>query len=117
MSGYDEGLGLIRARRYFEAHEALEDEWRSASPEERDFLQGLVHVAVAWHHAGRGNRNGAERQLAKARRRLEPYAPTHRGLDVAGLLAGLDLVEPELLEKAVQGDVQPPVPLEEEQQP
>ena len=115
MSGYREGLRLIREGRYFEAHEELEDEWRSAPAAERDFLQGLVHVAVAWHHAGRGNRNGAERQLAKARRRLAPYAPAHRGLDVAALLAGLDVVEPELLEKAVQGDVQPPVPLEEEQ--
>lgn len=116
MSGYEEGLRLIRAGRYFEAHEALEEEWRSARVAERDFLQGLVHVSVAWYHAGRGNRNGCERQLAKARRRLAPYAPAHRGLDVAALLAGLDLVEPDLLQHAVEGDVQPPVPLEEEQE-
>jgi uncharacterized protein len=112
---YDDGLALIRAGRYFEAHEALEDEWRAAEPAERDFLQGLVHVAVAWYQAGRGNRYGCERQLAKARRRLGPYAPAHRGLDVAGLLGRLDALEPQLLEHAVEGDVQPPVPLEEEQ--
>jgi uncharacterized protein len=82
----ESGLALIRAGRYFEAHEELETEWRSAPPEERDFLQGLVHVAVAWHHAGRGNRNGCARQLEKAARRLGPYAPAHRGVDVAGLL-------------------------------
>jgi predicted metal-dependent hydrolase len=84
------GLRLIRAGAYFEAHEALEDEWREAPPEERDFLQGLVHVAVAWLHAERGNRNGCERQLAKARRRLQPYAPSHRGVDVGALLAQVD---------------------------
>jgi uncharacterized protein len=112
---YEEGLALIRAGRYFDAHEVLEDEWRAAPPAERDFLQGLVHVAVAWYQAGRGNRYGCERQLAKARRRLGPYAPAHRGLDVATLLAGLDALEPELLEHAVEGHVQPPVPLEEEQ--
>ena len=115
MPGYDEGLALIRSGRYFEAHEELETAWRAAPPEERDFLQGLVHVAVAWYQAGRGNRYGCSRQLEKARRRLAPYAPSHRGLDVAALLARLDLVEPDLLEHAVQGDVQPPVPLEEEQ--
>ena len=71
---------------YFEAHEELEDEWREAEASERDFLQGLVHVAVAWHHAGRGNRPGCERQLEKAARRLGPYRPLHRGVDVAAVL-------------------------------
>jgi uncharacterized protein len=85
-SGYELGVELIRNGKYFEAHEALEDEWRSAAAEERDFLQGLVHVAVAWYHAGRGNRNGCERQLAKATRRLVTYVPSHRGLDVSDLL-------------------------------
>jgi predicted metal-dependent hydrolase len=85
--GLDEGLAAIRAGAYFEAHEELEDEWREAPARERDFLQGLVHVAVAWLHAGRGNRPGCERQLAKAVRRLTPYAPEHRGVDVASVLA------------------------------
>jgi uncharacterized protein len=80
------GLELIRAGAYFDAHEELEDEWREAPPEERDFLQGLVHVAVAWLHAERSNRPGCERQLEKAARRLDPYAPGHRGVDVARLL-------------------------------
>ena len=114
---YKTGLELIRAERFFDAHEELEIAWRAAAPEERDFLQGLVHVAVAWYQAGRGNPVGCERQLAKARRRLAPYAPEHRGVDVAALLARLDVVEPDLLQQAVHGDVQPPRPIEEEQQP
>ncbi len=88
--GLESGLELIRRGAYFEAHEDLEDEWREASPEERDFLQGLIHVAVAWLHAERGNRPGCERQLGKARRRLEPYAPAHRGVDVASVLGQVD---------------------------
>jgi len=80
------GLELIRAGRYFDAHEELEDDWRSAPSEERDFLQGLVHVAVAWLHAERRNRPGCERQLEKAARRLGPYAPEHRSVDVALVL-------------------------------
>ena len=82
----ERGLELIRAGEYFAAHEELEDEWRVAPSTERDFLQGLVHVAVAWHHAARGNRPGCERQLEKAARRLGPYEPTHRGVDVAVVL-------------------------------
>jgi predicted metal-dependent hydrolase len=80
------GLDLARAGEYFAAHEALEDAWRAAEPAEKDFFQGLVHVVVAWYQAGRGNRTGFERQLAKAARRLGPFAPEHRGVDVAALL-------------------------------
>ena len=88
----ERGLALIRAGEYFAAHEVLEDVWRASAPEERDFFQGLVHVAVAWYQAGRGNRVGCERQLEKAARRLRPYAPSHRGVDVAGLLLELETV-------------------------
>ena len=86
MSHLETGLDLIRRGEYFAAHEQLEDAWRAAEPGERDFYQGLVHVAVAWYQAGRGNRVGCERQLEKATRRLGPYAPEHRGVDVASLL-------------------------------
>jgi uncharacterized protein len=90
------GLELARSGRYFEAHEAFEEAWRAAPAAERDFFQGLVHVVVAWYQGGRGNTVGCGRQLEKARRRLAPFAPSHRGVDVAALLAQLD-AEPEAL--------------------
>jgi predicted metal-dependent hydrolase len=80
------GLEQIHRGEYFEAHESLEDAWRAAEPAEKDFFQGLVHVAVAWYQAGRGNRVGCERQLEKALRRLGPFAPEHRGVAVKLLL-------------------------------
>lgn len=89
-AAYERGLALIERGEHFAAHEALEEAWRAADPSERDFFQGLVHVAVAWYQGGRGNRTGCERQLAKALRRLSPYAPRHRGLDVADLLAQVE---------------------------
>jgi predicted metal-dependent hydrolase len=88
--GLGEGIELIRSGAYFDAHEELEDEWRDAPSGERDFLQGLVHVAVAWLHAERGNANGCARQLAKAERRLGAYRPAHRGVDVDVVLADVD---------------------------
>ena len=48
-----------------------------------------MHVAVAWYQAGRGRKIGTERQLAKAIRRLTPFAPSHRGLDLTALLTQL----------------------------
>jgi predicted metal-dependent hydrolase len=83
---FKRGIEAIRAQRYFEAHEELENAWRAAPAEERDFFQGLVHVAVAWYQAGRGRPVATARQLEKAARRLGPYAPAHRGLDVEAVL-------------------------------
>ncbi len=86
-AAYEAGLALIEAGDYFEAHEQLELAWRACEVWERDFFQGLVHVTVAWYQAGRNNSVGCERQLEKASRRLAPFAPEHRGLDVADLLS------------------------------
>jgi hypothetical protein len=113
------GIELIRAGEYFAAHEELELAWRAAPEPERDFFQGLVHVAVAWYQAGRGRRIGTERQLEKAIRRLTPYAPAHRGLDLDALLMqlrdALQVAEADRLEHAVRIDLHP-VELVEEQQ-
>jgi predicted metal-dependent hydrolase len=84
------GISLIRAGSYFEAHEELESAWRAAAPEERDFYQGLVHVTVAWYQAGRGRPVATASQLEKAARRLAAFAPAHRGVDVADVLAQVE---------------------------
>jgi predicted metal-dependent hydrolase len=84
------GLGLVRDGRYFEAHEVFEELWRAADAGERDFYQGLVHVAVAPYQQARDHQVAMRSQLAKARRRLAPFAPAHRGVDVAALLAWAD---------------------------
>jgi uncharacterized protein len=100
------GLDLIRRGEFFAAHEELEDAWRAAEPPERDFFQGLVHVAVAWYQAGRGNRVGCERQLEKAARRLGPYAPEHRGVDIGSVLTQVE----EAAELVAAGSLELPPP-------
>ena len=70
---YKAGSSTSGAGRFFEAHEELELAWRAAAAEERDFYQGLVHVAVAWYQAGRGRPVATASQLEKARRRLAAF--------------------------------------------
>jgi predicted metal-dependent hydrolase len=80
-----------------------------------------VHVAVAWYQAGRGRKIGTERQLEKAIRRLSPYAPRHRGLDLDSLLAqlrvALQVAQAERLKYSVRIDLDAVELVEEEQQP
>jgi uncharacterized protein len=83
----------MRRGDFFEAHEELELAWRAAPAGERDFFQGLVHVTVAWYQAGRGRPVACGSQLGKARGRLAPYAPEHRGVDVAAVLAQVEAAD------------------------
>jgi hypothetical protein len=102
------GLDLFNAARFFDAHEAWEEVWRSTEPEPKELLQGLIQVAVAMvHHLDRDRPAVARRVLAKGRRRIEPWAPQALGLDLAGLLAALERWD-RWLERPVGGS--PPLP-------
>jgi predicted metal-dependent hydrolase len=105
-AAFKRGLEAIRAGRYFEAHEELEEAWRAASDEERDFFQGLVHVAVAWYQAGRGRPVATARQLEKAARRLAAFAPVHREVNVADVLAQVDAARARVADGSL--DLDPP---------
>ncbi len=84
---FEKGIELFNRGRFFDAHEAWEEIWRSTTPEPRDLFQGLIQVAAALHQFLDLHRNEAPRRtLAKARRRLEPYVPAALGIDVADLL-------------------------------
>jgi predicted metal-dependent hydrolase len=103
---FKRGLEEIRAGRYFEAHEELEEAWRAAPAEERDFFQGLVHFAVAWYQADRGRPVATASQLEKAARRLASFSPAHRGVDVAAVLAQVEAAQALVAEGSL--DLEPP---------
>ena len=54
---------LFDGRLYFEVHELLEPYWLRAAGGERETLQGLIQVAVGFHHLGNGNGAGARALL------------------------------------------------------
>ena len=85
------GLALLNEGSFFEAHEALEDAWRE-SPRGtplRRHLQGLVQVAVAFHHQSRENLAGARSVLDRAVRNLNGAEDSFPDLDLDRLRADL----------------------------
>ncbi len=74
---------LFDAGRHWDAHEALEQAWRTTRS---DFFHGLIIYASAFVHARRGNPRGVVRQLAKVPRYLAAYTPSYMGIDVAAIL-------------------------------
>jgi len=71
--GMRRGLTLFNSGHFFDAHEALEDVWREAPrhSHRRRHLQGLVQLAVAFHHQSTGNLVGARSVLERALRNVE----------------------------------------------
>ena len=77
-----EAAALFNHKHYFECHELLEDEWRGATGEEKQFLQGLILIAVGMYHAVAGNYPGAVNVLEKGLAKLEQFLPERDGLEL-----------------------------------
>ena len=79
---------LWRERLFFEVHEVLEAEWKTAVGEMRQALQGVIQIAVAYHHLAHGNLRGARTLMTEGRARLEGVASSALPpLDLRALLA------------------------------
>jgi uncharacterized protein len=82
---FQRGVALFNAGDFFESHEVWEELWLAASGDERTFLQGLIQVAAALHHFGRGNLLGMRSLLAAGLAKLDGFPDAHWGIDVAKL--------------------------------
>ncbi|CAN5882100.1 hypothetical protein BH23ACT12_BH23ACT12_06490 [soil metagenome] len=78
-----EGVRLFEDGQYFLSHETWEEHWAEAPEEDRNFYQGLIHLAVGFLHHGKGNQKGARLQFAKASTRLNDYPDIYQEVDLA----------------------------------
>jgi predicted metal-dependent hydrolase len=83
-------------KRYYEAHDVLEQLWLKSKPPDANYFKGLIQAAGAFVHlqkrfeyplhAKHSKRlSPAVRLFRLAERNLSPFAPRHHGLDVAAL--------------------------------
>jgi len=79
------GIDLFNGAHFFEAHEVLEDVWRAAPPDEKRFFQGLVQLAVAFHHHSTGNHIGMRSVMERGLRNLDGYPNDFYGIQLPPL--------------------------------
>lgn len=82
------GVEEFNSGKFFECHDTLEDVWRGIRGPARNFLQGLIQVAVGFCHLGNGNRIGAASQLEKALAKLSLYGDCYAGMELETLRRG-----------------------------
>ncbi len=101
-----QGIALFNAGKFFEAHEALEDVWRAMRGAERDIMQAVIQVAVAFHHYSTGNLTGARSVLARAAAGLADASDDFFGISMPPLRQALDRWQ----EALAAGSPMPPLP-------
>jgi uncharacterized protein len=107
-----QAAALWDERLFFEVHEVLEPVWMRSAGATRQALQGLIQVAVAFHHHAHGNARGARSLMRDGRARLAASGDVLAPLDAAALLEATARWEAALAARAaVPGADLPRLPL------
>ena len=59
----------------------------------RLIYQGLLQIAVAFHHVQNGNARGMRKMLARGKGKLLPFLPVCQGIDLERLLLDVERCE------------------------
>jgi hypothetical protein len=86
----ERGIDLFNEGRYFDAHERWEGPWlRMPQGREKDFLQGLIMAAGAFHHYSRRECAGAGELLLRSIDFLEKKSDLYPEMETDSLVASL----------------------------
>ena len=84
------GLNAYAKGEYFDAHEIWEELWSDYYLKDKDFIQGLIQLAVCFVHLENGNINGARSLLKKSTKKFIGFLPNHRNINVKELMNSLN---------------------------
>lgn len=99
--GFIDGIRKFNSGKFYEAHDILEDVWFEVRDSSRDFYQGLIHLAVGFHHLkDKNNPSGALLQFKKAVNKLSKFEPSFNGIDLKKLIAKIKRVSNEIENKS-----------------
>ena len=82
---FERGCSHFNRGEYFEAHEVWEDLWHIADGPRHSYLQGLIQIAAALHHAKNENYNGTRKLFARALGYLEKVGTNRFEIDLGVL--------------------------------
>lgn len=84
-------VALFNDERFWEAHEALEQVWRSKTGEEREVLSGLIKLSAAYVHAQKGRLERFFGLLRSALNHLSQWTyGEYHGIDIEALRRDLE---------------------------
>ncbi|MGH9729208.1 MAG: DUF309 domain-containing protein [Candidatus Acidiferrales bacterium] len=88
---FRQGIILFNSREFFKAHEVWEELWLTARETDKLFLQGMIQLAAAFHHYGRGNLTGTRSLLEAGLDKLREFPGEYRGTNLHVLRRAIDV--------------------------
>lgn len=91
---FEQGIAEFNRKEFFQCHETLEEFWRDFNGPEKELIQAIIQVSVAYYHISRGNRIGAAKLFQKALNKATKYRigrQTFASLDVETLCRDLEI--------------------------
>lgn len=85
-----EGVRLYNGGAFFECHEVLEEVWLEEEGDDKDFLQGIIKLAAAFHHYRKGTYKGMVDLLQAGLEHLRPFRPSRHGVELAHYLRAVE---------------------------
>ncbi|MFL6513144.1 MAG: DUF309 domain-containing protein, partial [Nitrososphaera sp.] len=79
----ERAVQLFNEERYWEAHEVLEQVWKSATGTEKQILNAIILVAAAFVHDEKNEQDICISILQRARRKLEGSTGKYYGIDIS----------------------------------
>ncbi|RMF26977.1 MAG: DUF309 domain-containing protein, partial [Cyanobacteria bacterium J083] len=92
--------------KFYACHDTLESIWLESIPEDKNFYQGVLQIAVACYHLGNSNLRGAIILLGEGVTRLRNYQPIYAEIDVNNLLQTSYHLLQDLQKLSIEGKLQ-----------
>ena len=81
-NSFNDALELFNNKKWYEAHDALEEIWNTLDGDERQVVQGILQVSVSQFHLIRGNLIGATILLGEGLGRIKTRTDINLGIDL-----------------------------------
>lgn len=89
-AGIQKGIEQFNHRAFYRCHDSIELVWVDEPGDVRLLYQGLLQISVALYHVQKGNRRGTDKMMARGKGKLLPFLPACQGIDVTGLMIGIE---------------------------
>ena len=96
---FSDALKLFNDKKWYEAHDALEEIWNTLDGDERQVVQGILQVSVSQYHLSRDNLNGATILLGEGLGRIKTRKDINLGIDLNSFCISLECLLRKLQQK------------------
>lgn len=86
------GIKFFNQKKFYEAHEEIEEIWLHDQSENRLFYQALIIAAGACHHIQKKRFKPARKALQKAINKIAAYPDQHLGIDKKEIVLSLESI-------------------------